>query len=127
MKIYLATSFKAKARARAVMQRLREAGHEIVGDWTEHKSTKDLQVLARESMKDWNGLRDADVLIILWDERQYNTLVEFGITLGLGRFIYIVQDRKGNPDKIKVLYANHPLVSIVPAVSDLPMLNGRMR
>ena len=123
MKVYVDTSFKAKARARLVMQKLRQAGHEIVGDWTMHRSTRNFQVLAREALKDWQGVRDADVLVVLWDRRLYNGLVELGIALGLNKYVFIV----GRPNMTKLLYAHHPYVTIVPTLADLPILNGAWR
>lgn len=122
MKIYVAGAFTNKRRVRVVMQRLQDAGHEIVGDWTVHKTTRNQHILAREVMKDWHGVLDADLLVILWPGR-WNTPVEMGIALGAKKLVYVI----GKPNVLETIYMLHPLVTIVPSVNDLPILNGAWR
>lgn len=115
MRIYVAGGFNNKRKVRAVMQKLRDAGHEIVGDWTIHKSTRNKHVLASEVMADWSAEMKADVVVIVWPGR-FNTRVELGIALGSRKMVYII----GKPDYSQDIYPLHPLVTIVGKYEDLP-------
>ncbi|MBI2175625.1 MAG: hypothetical protein HYU35_02750 [Parcubacteria group bacterium] len=102
MKIYIAG--KNIERARAVMNTLRKLGHRITFDWV--GNIKNENDLTRKASYEREGIRDADVLIFLWEAEQESARYEAGMAMGLGKPI-IVSGKKDAfffrlPEVIKV-------------------------
>jgi hypothetical protein len=103
MEIYVAASSKEVERAKFVMNKLRELGHEITHDWTvEVEKYKDTipsdEILLKCAENDYQGVTTCDYLVLLSPKDQNSTIgawVELGIALGLSTDILI----SGNADK----------------------------
>ncbi len=102
-----------KENARTAMNMLENAGHTITSDWTRHKTTTDLKVLRHESVIDLQGVKDADVFILLWPGR-LGSAGELGAALALGKRAILV----GGIDLSSNVYFNHPLTSHVATVTE---------
>jgi len=90
MKIYVAG--KNLERARLVMNMLRDCGHHITYDWaTNFRSNKPQE----KSFKEREGVRDADLLVYLWESDQESARYEAGMAMGLGKPI-IVSGKSGS-------------------------------
>lgn len=113
MKIYLASSFLNKDSARQAMNMLEDAGHIIVTDWTTHEPTNDVNVLANESVEDLEGVKDADVFILLWPGRMGSN-AELGAALVLGKPCILV----GGVNRFDSVYFNHPFVRLAGTMTD---------
>lgn len=84
MKIYVAG--KNLDRARVVMDVLRKHGHEITYDWVNPYSEENPKEKAREERE---GVRDADLLVYLWEPDQESARYEAGMAMGLGKPIVV--------------------------------------
>jgi len=67
------------------MSALREAGHEITYDWASNYSDGD----SVQAQKELRGVRDADVLVYLWESDQESARYEAGMAMGLGKKIIV--------------------------------------
>lgn len=113
MKLYVASSFLNKENARTAMDMLENAGHTITSDWTKNVLEPTVRDLAKESVKDLQGVKDADVFILLWPGR-LGSAGELGAALALGKTAILV----GGIDRNTNVYFNHPLASIVGTITD---------
>lgn len=101
MKIYVATSFANIPEAREVMARLRAAGHVITHDWTTEAPDPAWCAPERDAYldkcgaADYQGVVDADALVLINHPLARDAMAEFGIALGLGRPTFVLYpDRK---------------------------------
>lgn len=87
MRVYVATKYELKDRAREEMLRLSRAGHSITYDWTLPEPPT-----VEQAILDLRGVLDADVVVFIFEEeRKYaGSLVELGIALGAGKPVYII-------------------------------------
>lgn len=88
MKIYVASKFERKDEVREVQAFLRDNGHEISSDWTQHDYSdvpKEEQpaFLRKCAMEDLFGVIEADMLILMPDKTAGAHFTELGIALGL--------------------------------------------
>lgn len=85
MKFYIASRFDKRDEVKKLQKVLADNGHEIVGDWTDHKPIKPYdknQDMAKEyATDDINGVKNADVFIILSDEAGTGMYVELGAAI----------------------------------------------
>jgi nucleoside 2-deoxyribosyltransferase len=84
MKIYVAG--KNQERAQKVMSELVEQGYTIAYDWVAHMSdgpTKEKAIIEAEAV------RDADLLVYLWEPVQESARYEAGMAMGLGKPIVV--------------------------------------
>lgn len=85
MKFYLAARFGLKEIVQQLQQELQRRGHEIVGDWTNHKPIKPYDQhpdLARAySVGDVEGVRASDVFCLLSDEAGTGMYTELGVAI----------------------------------------------
>ncbi|MBI3190614.1 hypothetical protein HYZ41_02835 [archaeon] len=76
MKIYVAAAFSRKDDVKSIYEALKEEGHEIVADWTNHticRPFEEKEDLTREySIRDINGSVMCDVFIILTKDPENN-------------------------------------------------------
>jgi nucleoside 2-deoxyribosyltransferase len=107
MKVYVATKFENGPRARQVMDALEAQGFEITYDWT-----PELGETREQAVADVDGVRTADVLVVLMEENYdyQGTLIEIGIALGAERPVLIVGDAYDH-----AVFFKHPLVRRVTA------------
>jgi len=83
-KIYVAG--KQLDRARSIMNILRTHGHEITYDWATDYSEDESEQRVRDEL---NGVRDADILVYLWESNQESARYEAGMAMGLGKKIIV--------------------------------------
>jgi hypothetical protein len=95
-KLYVATSFSNIPEARDVMSILREVGHDITWDWTGEaldpswpKSQQDAY-LQQCGARDYQGVVDADALVLINHDKARDAMAEFGVALGLGRPVFVL-------------------------------------
>jgi hypothetical protein len=88
-KIYVAG--KELNRAKKVIDILRGRGHQITYDRATEYSDIDPVKKASDEL---NGVRDAEVLVYLWESDQESARYEAGMAMGLGKKIVI----SGGPD-----------------------------
>lgn len=84
MKIYVAG--KKLDRARAVMNVLRKHGYEITYDWANLYSEENPKEKAVEERE---AVRNADLLVYLWESDQESARYEAGMAMGLGKPIIV--------------------------------------
>jgi len=89
MKIYVAG--KKLERARVVMNMLRKHGHKITYDWANPYSEENSKEKAVEERE---AIRNADLLVYLWEQDQESARYEAGMAMGLGKPIIV----SGGPD-----------------------------
>ena len=100
MRIYVAAKTHDYRRARILMQKLRDSGHNITYDWTseveavgvehEHEAAQDKQFLVQCAERDAYGVRRAQLLVAIGHPRVCGTLVEIGMALALGKKVALV-------------------------------------
>jgi len=110
MKIYVAGKYQDRDRVRFIHQLLREQGHEITIDWTNHDIYPNdaiAEKLSQFAQDDVWGVLNADIFIGLMTlPFEYKGLwVEMGIALGKGIPVYVIGDAGSN-----CIFHNHPLV-----------------
>lgn len=96
MKIYVAGKFEEGARVREVHQMLKDMGHEITHDWT-REDASGYQGAEREAYfrrcaeKDFEGVKDCDLILVLNHDRLFGGATEMGLALAWGRVVYVVE------------------------------------
>lgn len=84
MKIFLATSFLDKALFKRYRDLLQQRGHDVY-DWASHKPIrpfKENQELTRDyAVENATAIVEADIFILVADERSHSSYVEFGVAL----------------------------------------------
>jgi NADH dehydrogenase/NADH:ubiquinone oxidoreductase subunit G len=118
-KIYVAASFEQAHSVKKAYEVLRNAGHEIAYDWTDHRATANIEsdeereALRRQyAQEDVAGVENATVYILLLGDRaSTGAHIELGIALGARKRIFIVT--KNPTDQ---LFYRHPRVEIVPSL-----------
>jgi nucleoside 2-deoxyribosyltransferase len=95
-KIYVATSFANIPEARDVMSLLREVGHDITWDWTSEaldpswpKAQQDAY-LQKCGAADYQGVVNADALVLINHDKARDAMTEFGVAIGLGRPVFVL-------------------------------------
>lgn len=119
MRYYIATSLENMPAHNALRDRL---GPGITYDWTLHGPVfrDGLARIAEVAERELNGIRDADVVIVLWPGGR-GTHVELGAALALGKRVYFVSDVPGHHEACAETCAfyHHPLVTRVRTVEQL--------
>jgi hypothetical protein len=117
MRVFVAGSFLDKEKVRKVQAALRQAGHEITHDWTQHDGTDDPRILREQALADEKGVRDAQVLIVVLPGR-FGTHAEVGMALISRKPVIFV----GNQGDMECLYFHHPLAMRVESIDECVML-----
>lgn len=78
MKIYVAAKFEEKQLVKEVQAALVKAGHTITHDWTNKPAT------------DLNGVREADLLVLLLPPAGGESMIELGAALALDKHVLLV-------------------------------------
>ena len=112
-RVYVATAFANKQRAREVMDKLVSFGYEITYDWTIEEDDRiegqiDELKWIRNSLRDARAVDEADLLILLAEDGfvYCSALAEFGMALGQKKPVYVI----GNALNDRMLFLRHPLV-----------------
>lgn len=96
MKVYVATSFSNITEARAVMAALEKDGHEITHDWTKEaidpswSAERQATYLQTCGAKDFEGVENADVLVLVNHALARDAMTEFGIAMGLRKPVCVL-------------------------------------
>ena len=124
MKIYVASKFNNQEKVKKVYEKLRERGHEITVDWTKHKKVNPYKnnpkMSEKYSKEDMNGVRDADVFVLLTTEKPGKGMfVELGTAVILNAMtgkpkIYVIGDHNTQP-----MFYFHPGVARVDRIEDV--------
>ncbi len=90
MRFYIASKLENFSQVQYVRDRLEEHGWTHTYDWTQHGSVKTVstEILKDVAEKEFNGVADADVVIVLTPQGR-GTHVELGIALALGKKVFI--------------------------------------
>jgi hypothetical protein len=126
MKIYVASSFARKPDVRAMHELLRAEGHEITYDWTDEDASG-LEgdalhaALLGGAQRDIAGIREANLLVVLHDDRGRGMATEFGIALERSVPIIVVGARVNFGEMRNVFYYL-PNVMHVTAPADVMTL-----
>ena len=85
MKVYFSTTSRDLDKARALMQRIRDAGHTITFDWTEgidfeeHMSGAELSARAEADIE---GVRQADIVAVYMQPKMERKMTGAAIEIG---------------------------------------------
>lgn len=108
-KIYVAG--KNLERARAVMNMLVDNGHEITFDWV--KDIKNSENSAQKAKDEREAIKNAEVLVYLWESNQESARYEAGMAMGLHKPI-IISGFKNSP-----FFTSLPEVISISSDSDI--------
>jgi hypothetical protein len=127
MKIYVAARFGQYERARALMDDLAAAGHEITHDWTRTEefdadgrprfreagtgdapTTIPAERLTRHADDDVRACQRAEAIVVLADEPLCGALIEIGVGLASGCPVYVCAPWRWT------VFWEHPLVTVLP-------------
>ena len=111
MKIFVASSFLNKLKARKLEDGLRYEGYAVVSAWVNHPKGMGMRDAA---IDDVQRLVKADALVVLWPGR-LGTNAELGMAIALGIPVVMV----GAVPTRKSVYFHHPLVTIVANYAEL--------
>src|SRR5258708_16889 len=111
-RFYLATRKDRTAQAAAIEEALKARGWERTFVWT-GQDEKGAEGHAKTAMAELNGVRDADVLIVLLPGG-YGTHVEIGAALALGKPVILhAPDRKTLETPYLCVFHYHPGVKLL--------------
>ena len=90
MKFYIASKLENYDQVRYLANKLKSAGWTHTYDWTIHGSVKekDIDTLKDVGQKEFNGVREADIVIVLTPQGR-GTHTEFGMAIALGKKIFL--------------------------------------
>jgi len=85
MKFYIAARFGLKNHVIKLFNLLKDQGHEVVGDWTEHELVKPYEkskeLSEKYAVEDIEGVKNCDVFVIISDEAGTGMYVELGAAI----------------------------------------------
>lgn len=101
MKVYVATSYKNRRKAREAIKMLTAAGHKVTEDWTRKDKCAQLVVgkrmsharfrrVAYRAIKDLNGVMKCDALVMLTKTSGRGMYVELGAALAAEKLVILV-------------------------------------
>ena len=93
MKFYIASKLENYEQVKSLASLLKLSGWEHTYDWTAHGSIKetDIETLRSVGQKECDGVRDADVVIVLTPQGR-GTHVELGIAIASNKVVYICHE-----------------------------------
>ena len=86
-KIYVAG--KNLPRARSIMELLIQNGHTITFDWVKDIETEKDEDLPQRAIDEREGVKNADILVYLWEDDQESARYEAGMAMGLHKKIIV--------------------------------------
>lgn len=110
MKAYVASKFSRLTDVKRIVEKLRGIGVEVNADWTDHSAsgrtgTELLGYLRECAAADREGVRTADVLVMVHDPASRGGFVEYGMAAGLGKLLVVIGGRLDYPDRAPIFYA----------------------
>lgn len=118
MKFFVSGKAGDDGATKALMEALRNSGHEITFDWTtiEHLRPYDKNAIAcRETaISESCGVEKADVLVIVAHDKGVGMYVELGIAIGVGIPIRVVTKVES-----RTMFFHHPLVKKVSTIDEV--------
>lgn len=99
MKIYIAARTSAISRVRELIQIAESGRHQITHDWTQkveaqggraERGQYPPEYFRQVAEDDARGVKDCDLLILLWEDNMLGALIETGMAMALGKDIWIV-------------------------------------
>jgi nucleoside 2-deoxyribosyltransferase len=128
MKSYIASRLENADKVNELAKNLKEAGMEQSYDWTTHGRVQksDGEVIRNTSVKEANGVIDADVVIVALPGAR-GTHTELGIAIGLGKKIFVWGENEDAfmKDERTCSFYYHPLVTRV--VGDITEITMQVR
>lgn len=98
MNIYVASSWKNQAEVKAMMAKLTAAGHLITHDWTREEATpaflSNQEVRNEYGWRDFQGVLDADAVVVLAHPEARDTRFEMGAAVGMQKPVVVVDPSK---------------------------------
>lgn len=123
MKWYIAARFGLVEEVKAIQRKLKEKGHEVIGDWTYHRPIKPYNenvALARDyAIDDVESIRNADVFCLISDEAGTGMYVELGVAIAsqLERGkpnVYVVGEQNA-----RSMFYFHPIVKRGKTINEI--------
>lgn len=95
-RVYVAAKFEEGPRVREVYEQLRAMGFEITHDWTNEAipagtPEEVAKFFESAALADYNGVLEADAVLVLNHDRLFGGATEMGLALAWGRTCYVVQ------------------------------------
>jgi nucleoside 2-deoxyribosyltransferase len=125
MKIYLAANpgknFINRQSVIDMMDEIKNAGHTITHDWVSHRPETPEDMTAHRvnaAIKDVEGVREADCLILIDDEFRGGIYTELGVALACYKPVVVVAP------KYNMIFFSHPLVKIVNSLKEVLEIIG---
>lgn len=122
MKVYLSTTSSNLPKARALMQRIRRAGHTITYDWTkgfERERQMGLLELGDRAEADIEGVRSADIVIVYMQPKMADKMtgaaVEIGAALALGKPLAIIEEEA----TFGHFFRNHRDIALISSMDEV--------
>lgn len=116
--IYVAGKWGNRERVRYWHKVLRDNGHRITCDWTDHEYPEVGQehLLRWYAVADINGVVACDLLIAIFQEeyRYRGALVEMGAALALGKPVWVLGEAERS-----CIFMEHPLVTTMRTEHEL--------
>jgi nucleoside 2-deoxyribosyltransferase len=112
MNVYVAGKWEDREKVRHWHKVLRDNGHRITCDWTDHEYPEAGQehLLQRYAVDDIVGVTVCDLLIVIFQERYHyrGALVEMGAALALGKRVWVL----GTAEE-SCIFMEHPSVTVI--------------
>lgn len=121
MKVYVAGKFEDRENIRSIYHILKQYGHTIALDWTNHEHPKSDKEQEQWAIADIEGVKQCDTLIAIFskDYRYRGALIEVGAALALGKPVIIIGSNENSSTLL-----HHPLVTKLDSITDWKALNG---
>ena len=117
-KVYVAGKWQDREKVRHWHKVLRDNGHAVTCDWTDHDYPGDGQehLLAGYAQADIKGVQDCDLLIALfeWPYRYRGALAEVGAALALNKPVWVLGEAERS-----CIFMEHPLVTTMRTEHEL--------
>jgi nucleoside 2-deoxyribosyltransferase len=96
MKFYVAGRFHHQDKVKQVMSEIRDEGHNITEDWTEHRSispySENPEISLEYASADIEGVKNADVFVLLANKDGRGAHTELGVALANGIKTFVIGD-----------------------------------
>lgn len=111
---YVAGKWEDRLKVRELQEALKQRGHLISLDWTQHEYPTDASVLAQWAELDINGAVSADAIVILMEENHNykGAWVELGATLATGGNAFIIGHAGDS-----CIFLHHPQVAVLDSIA----------
>lgn len=99
LKFYVAGPFNKKERVREIQRKVKDRGHDVIADWTDHKNIEDYseesQLSAQYAVEDFDGAVESDVFVLIGSQGGRGSHLELGAALATEtRAIYVIGEHR---------------------------------